>query len=565
MSLLSSIHMANNALLATQIGLQVTGQNIANVNTPGYAREEVILTPAPTQRVGQLTLGLGVDVAGVVQKIDRFLEERVRGATSDRANSAAQQQAFQELEGVLSELTDSDLSSSLSRFFASIHEVLNQPESVATRNLAVLQGRNLATDVSRLSNRVGDLRSDYNQQIVGAAKDINRLVENIRTLNVQISTAEAGDLSESDAVGLRDQRSKALADLSELIGIRTEEQPSGEVNVFIEGDFLVFGSHARQVRVRNSSDRGVIVSSIEMVETGSPLVATSGKVAGLQAARDAILGGFREQLDEFAQTLIFEFNRLFSSGQGLKGYRQTESESAVDALDAALDSAGLPFVPVNGSFQVQVFNRRTGQTTTTDVLVPLNGLDGDATLASLTAALDGVDGVSAAVLPTRKLRIASDSSDLEFAFSNDTSGVLAALGIGTFFSGTTAAEMGVRQALIDDPALFAASRGGIGADTSNALALAEFVDRPLESAAGTTLNVLHDRLVGGIAQASAAATATSQGLASFEQSLLGQHLAATGVNLDEEVVRLLNYQRAYQVAAKFIASISELLDLLVKL
>src|SRR5688572_14201362 len=98
MSLFSSINLANNTLRAAQIGLQVVGQNIANVNTPGYIREDVIFSPAPTQRHGNLLMGLGVEVLGVVQRIDRFLEERLRAASSDRASAQTQQEVWQQLE-----------------------------------------------------------------------------------------------------------------------------------------------------------------------------------------------------------------------------------------------------------------------------------------------------------------------------------------------------------------------------------------------------------------------------------------------------------------------------------
>ena len=63
-----------------QIGLQVTGNNIANANTPGYIRQETVYTPAPVQRIGGLVLGLGVEVDGIVQKIDKFVQDRLVGA-----------------------------------------------------------------------------------------------------------------------------------------------------------------------------------------------------------------------------------------------------------------------------------------------------------------------------------------------------------------------------------------------------------------------------------------------------------------------------------------------------
>ena len=90
MSLLSTIQMASNSLQVQQIGLQVTGQNIANASTPGYSREQVLLEAAPTQQVGGLLLGTGVQIEGIQQEVDQFLNARVRGA---RAISPAQRRA----------------------------------------------------------------------------------------------------------------------------------------------------------------------------------------------------------------------------------------------------------------------------------------------------------------------------------------------------------------------------------------------------------------------------------------------------------------------------------------
>jgi flagellar hook-associated protein 1 FlgK len=138
MSLFSALQLGSNSLQAQQIGLQVAGQNIANANTPGYIREEVVYTPAPTQRYGGLLMGLGVEVTAIVQKIDKFL------ASSDRAGNEIREQAYLQLEAVVGELSDTDLSTAIDNFVASIHEVLNQPDSVSVRNLSVLQGETLA-------------------------------------------------------------------------------------------------------------------------------------------------------------------------------------------------------------------------------------------------------------------------------------------------------------------------------------------------------------------------------------------------------------------------------------
>src|SRR6476469_8101462 len=111
MSLFGSIQMGGNTLQAMQIGLQVVGNNIANANTPGYVRQEAIYTPAPVQKQGNLVLGLGVQVDSIVQKLDRFVQERLVGAHSDRAAAETAENTYRDIEGILNEFSaDSDLS-----------------------------------------------------------------------------------------------------------------------------------------------------------------------------------------------------------------------------------------------------------------------------------------------------------------------------------------------------------------------------------------------------------------------------------------------------------------------
>src|SRR5262249_48251521 len=149
MSLFSSMQIAGTSLRASQIGLQVVGQNVANANTPGYIREEVVLAPAPSQQFGSLQLGLGVQVQGIVQRVDQLLEQRLRSATSDRSASDVEEQTFQQLESLANELGDNGLGKSLSDFIGSVNEVLNQPQDASTRNLTALRGQTLASDINR--------------------------------------------------------------------------------------------------------------------------------------------------------------------------------------------------------------------------------------------------------------------------------------------------------------------------------------------------------------------------------------------------------------------------------
>jgi len=565
MSLFGSIRMAANSLRANQIAMQVIGQNIANANTPGYIREETILSPAPTQRMGNLLLGLGVQVDAVVQKIDNFLEERLRGAVSDESDAAARESTYTQLEEMIGELSETDISTAMTTFFNGIAEILNQPENVSVRNLAVLNARTLTQEINRLATRVREVRADLNSRIITLKDDINRLAEEIRVLNVRISETEGGSVSKSDAVGLRDQRLMALEELAKLVNIRVREQPTGSVTVYVGGDYLVADGFSRPVKLVLSSDRGLTTADIHFEETDSPLDATSGEYCGLKAARDDVLGGFLDKLDDFAGTLAFEFNKIFSSGQGLHGYSEVTSQSYVTDADAPLDQAGLKFTPVNGAFQIMVYNTQDKTTQTIDVPVHLLGDDTDTTLQTLSDALGQIGALSVTVAPDGRLSIASKSANNEFAFANDTSGILAALGINTLFTGSTATDLAVNEAIAGDPAKFAASRGGIGLDTENAVELVAFPDKGIASHNNASISVIYDRLVAETTQGSTVTHAEAEGARVFEQTLRGEKLATSGVSLDEEAISMIAVQKSFQASARFIAVLSELLDLLVSI
>ena len=307
------------------------------------------------------------------------------------------------------------------------------------------------------------------------------------------------------------------------------------------------------------------INQLNIAQTNSPLNFTSGEVAGEINSRDNVLGGFLDKLNSLAGTLAFEFNKVYSTGQGLKGYQSLTSKSAVDDVNAPLDAAGLPFAPENGQFDVQVYNSQTGLTQTTTINVDLNGLDHDTSLGDLAAALNGVNGISATITPDRKLSIQSNSNDQQVAFSDDTSGVLASLGLNTFFTGSNAFNIGVNSAVANDPATFAASSGGVGADTNVAVNLANFLDQPLDSQGGTTLSQMYDRLSSDVAQGSSVASSAFNGAQVFQQSLDGQNSAISGVSIDDETVNMIQYQRSFQASAKYIATLNDLLNTLVNL
>jgi flagellar hook-associated protein 1 FlgK len=340
------------------------------------------------------------------------------------------------------------------------------------------------------------------------------------------------------------------------------------LNISVGGEFLVFEGQRREVAVQTTSSTGSGTGIIELANTHAPLNTATGEVKGLYDARDEIVGGFLTKLDELAGTLAFEFNKVYTQGQGLVGFDQLLSTNGVTSTSAALDEAGLAFTPENGSFDIIVSNKTDRELTQTHTIrVDLNGFDDDTSLESLAQELDALDGISANITASKQLQIQADSSDIEFAFSGDTSGLLAALGLNTFFTGSSAASIGVNDELkgIDNAGKFAASLDGIGIGSGNAERLAALLEQPIESAGGATLFDIYDQLINQVTQGSSVAQSLAEGFRTFEGSLDGQAQAVSGVSIDEEAVKMLTLQRIYQASAKYIATLSDLLDLLVKI
>jgi flagellar hook-associated protein 1 FlgK len=313
----------------------------------------------------------------------------------------------------------------------------------------------------------------------------------------------------------------------------------------------VFEGQRREVSLGVDEANGVELGIIRFVDTRSPLKTTAGEINGLYTARDEIIVGFVDKLDQLAGTLAFEFNKVFSQGQGLVGYDQLTSVASVNDSNASLDAAGLPFTPESGVFDVLVHNKD----------------DEDTTLADLTAQLDAIDGLAASASLTGRLELTAESTDVEFAFSGDTSGVLAALGLNTFFTGSSAATLGVNDELkgVGDAAKFAASLGGIGEDSRNAERLAVFLDQPLESTGDASLSDIYNQLLNEVTQGSSVAQSVAEGFRVFEGTLEGQQQAVSGVSIDEEAIKMITLQRIYQASARYIQTVAELLDVLVRI
>lgn len=565
MSLIGALNIGKSALAVTQAAIQTTGNNIANAGNTDYTRQVSKLSPNRDQQIQQgIFVGTGVNLTDIQRQIDQALEGRIRGSIADDSAADVTQQWLGRIESLFNELSDQDLSTQLSTFFNSWSNLANKPQDIGLRQVVIQNGASLAQSLNDLHTQLGSLQGDVDQRLEAQAAAADGLATQIAGINAQIIQAESG--AAGTANGLRDQRDGLLKQLSELMDIKTVTHENGLMDVYVGSDPLIIGTDSRGVGFRTESVDGHLESAITIKDTDGAMKLTTGQLGALGGVRDSIDGAI-DQINTLASNVIFELNKIHSSGQGLEGFSSTSASNLVDDVNVALnqDDSGLEFAAKTGSFVVHIRNRVTGLTTSSLVQVDLDGQNGnDTTLSSLQSSLDGIASISASISGGR-LSIVADSNDVEISFSQDSSGVLATLGINGFFTGEDASDIAVSDVVRAAPAMLAAAKNGERGDNQTALAISGLESAALESLGGASLKQTYEAMINGVATGAAAAKTDSEAAKTVRQTLEAQREALSGVSLDEEAVNLIKQQRAFQGAAKLIQTVNEMMQTLLQM
>ena len=554
----AAFQIGRSALAAYQSAIALAGQNIANLGNANYTRQTGRLSTlegGPT--LGGVSAGGGVLLSGVERHVDEAVESRLRMALGSRAAAESSYKTLGEIEALYNELSEHDLSTQLTQFFNTFGELENDPQQMTTRQLVLANADAVARTLRRQRGALLQQAADLNHAVEQTTEHANTIAGEIASLNELVVVQQARGSGFSSA--LRDRRDGLLRELAELMDIQVREQSNGSINVYVGSEPLVEFGRSRGLRVETELEDGLERAAVRFADNNGTVVIRDGRLAAQLAARDEHLSGQVDQLDQLARALVYEVNRVQSTGRGLVGYTTITSAYAAGDVNAALDSspADLEFPVRNGSFVVHVRNRETGQTITRLIEVDLDGLATDTTLSSLAQDLSNVPGLSASVTADGRLQLdAADGS--EMWFTEDTSGVLAALGVGGLFQGSDAGTIGLQAAVRADPRLIAASlSGGLG-DGSNAGRLALLGDAVSDLLGQQTIAEFQAGMVSQVATRTAAARMTQEAADAVYSSLLAQRESVSGVSLDEEAINLTKFERAFQGATRYLSVLDNL-------
>jgi len=556
----TALQIGRSALAAYQAAITITGQNIANVGNPDYTRQTGRLEALYGGTGAGIAPGLGVRLANLQRHVDNAIEARLRLALGARSGAELTYETLNRVEALYNELTEYDLSSQLGEFFKGLADLQTDPLESTARQLVISNADAIIRTLQRQRSGLLEQVNDLNEATQAATKNANALVEEIARLNALIVNTEAQSVGGSAA--LRDRRDSLLRQLGELIDVQTREQENGVVNVYIGSEPLVDFDRTRGLTTQTVLEDGLERVSVRFADNNGTVVLRSGRLAATVTARDVHLGGQLQKLDQLARALIYEINRVQTSGRGLVGFTSVTGTYAAGSATAALNSsaAALPFPVQTGTFFVHLREKTSGQVVTRMIKVDLDGLNGDDTsLSNLATALAAVPHLDAALTADNRL-VLTAADGYEISFSEDTSGVLAALGVGTFFKGVDATTIAVQDAIRNDPRLIATSRDGTPGDGSNAGRMAAVGDQPSSLLGNLSILDFHEALVSGLAVDARSAATEHAAADAVYSSLLAQRESISGVSLDEETINLTKFERSFQGASRYLSVVDSLLD-----
>ncbi|MET0752716.1 MAG: flagellar hook-associated protein FlgK [Pyrinomonadaceae bacterium] len=324
----SSFEIGRRALFANQLGINITGQNISNVNTPGYSRQRVLLGESAPMNFNGHSVGTGVTIQGVEAFRNRFIESRIQTETGIAGRLNAQLNSLSQVETALQGAGGGGLQNALNGFFGAFRDLDANPNSVSLRAVTAQKGSALAAAFQTTRSRLDEIRRGADGQIRSSVDEVNSLSQRVADLNNQIKNAEA---TGGEASTLRDQRGELVNRLSELTGARSVENADGTINVTIgEGMALVTGDHAAQLQANSTPPLGLSTLTLD----GQPATFDEGTIRGLQNAMRETTAQI-DALDGLAAKVVERVNNLHSTGTDLDGNAGTNFFNAGNPVTAA--------------------------------------------------------------------------------------------------------------------------------------------------------------------------------------------------------------------------------------
>lgn len=376
---MSLLGIGISGLNISQTSLQVTGNNIANADQPGYNRQRTEIATRPEQLLGGNYIGKGSIVTDIERVVDQFLTAQIQLDTASFNNLDIFATHLNQMDSLLAD-DFSGLGPAISSFFSAIEASAQDPTSEPARQVVISQAESLAQRFNTLTDRVQQQANAVNTQLSSLTSQVTAIADGIADLNLAIDEQIARGTG-AQPNQLLDQRDELLRQLSEIVAV-SAVRDGNAVNVFIgNGQPLVIGGTALEMSTVASSREPGNVEIVFIGANGNPQPITrllsGGQIGGLLEFRDETSSEVLNSLGRLAIGLADTLNQQNALGVDLDGnlggdiFRSVNS-GAIPGQRVVVDAGNS--APSLQSIDVNITD--VSQLTTSDYL--LSVIDNDA-------------------------------------------------------------------------------------------------------------------------------------------------------------------------------------------
>lgn len=562
MGLGAALNAGKTSMFTNQKALEITGNNISNVNTEGYSRQTPIFSDYPSLNFGNFFIGQGVKVSGVEREYDMFINEQLLDKNQLLGSEDAKSTPLAELERVFS-VGDENLATEIDRFFDSWQELSANPSGQVERDMVLQRGEILAAEFNNISRDLDNVNSNINSTIKSEIDAVNLKLNQIADLNNRIQNVEAG--TGQSANTFRDRRDVLLQELTYDLGVQSFEEPGGAVNVQLPGGLpLVQSSTALQIEAVEKGDD----LNLQLNIGGSSFAVEGknlgGKFSGLIEVRDELVPSLKEDLDYTAYQMAQEVNQLHEAGTGLDG------------------SSGIPFFQNPGRHQSQAYTDKDyagfsdgniqitvdGTENTVNLSTELAPATGPFSLEEVATAIDSVAGISAS---TRELDDGSFVLDITPDYDTANNGHLSVDVDMSDISGDYNAPQFTMPNYADlmamavrDPSKVAAGDSSAPGDNNKALQIAALKDKNAVNGEDTFVS-FYGKMAARVGIEASQNRLEQSGAQDSLTQLKNMRDGAAGVSLEEEMIALVKYQRGFEASAKLLSTVDDMMGTVISI
>jgi len=619
-SLFNTLNIGYTGLSAAQVGINTTGNNIANAETEGYSRQRVIQSVQTPLSLNPGNVGNGVAVADIQRVFDNFVNDRYTSISADKEYTEFTEQSLTELSSYFPEIDGVGIKADLAEYYNMWQTFADNPSNDAIKVALAKQTETLSKHINQTQDQVKSLQSQLNDQLLVNVNQVNDLTKQIAELNVSIDTAESGDMY--TASDLRDKRNLIEKNLSRLIGsdvtqgqleanIQIDSNSNiktGSYTLSVNGFNIVDGNTYHPLHTSNEKNKNGFYEISYERQDGKfiPLEEdlTNGKIGAILDLRggtidnttgvpiDGTIQNVVAQLDAFSKGLIESTNNLYASAATTKMSSNTQEIAG----DLPLASSNLNIN--EGAFDIVVYDIDGNETarrsinidngTSLSGVIDSNSIQGqilankddnddgnannnidDVITYNYKASADGILRVELGLNPKAESQGYTFSIEDALTSSDYASGTnfAGALGLGRYFDGDSASTISLNDSLQENPTKIKAGNSSNAGDNRVALSM---IQQQFESYGFNVAGNSYDTTVYGmfditstyVGIATNAAISKNETTTTQYNAVELEYNSVSKVNMDEELTNLIKYQTSYSASAKLITTVDQMMQTL---